>query len=142
MAGSDLFTGSLDLLILKATSWGPLHGYAIGRWIRQSTEGYDRLRPHVAYVQIKDALAATGEVVPAGEGDGEVRETIRALRADGFDGFFSMEPHLAVVHHDPAITSPAAIRHANYVEYGRRFAALLAGVKGEIVRERAATAPG
>jgi PadR family transcriptional regulator PadR len=38
MAGSDLYTGSLDLLILKATSWGPLHGYAIGRWIRHSTE--------------------------------------------------------------------------------------------------------
>jgi PadR family transcriptional regulator PadR len=38
MAGSDLYTGSLDLLILKAVSWGPLHGYAIGRWIRQSTE--------------------------------------------------------------------------------------------------------
>ncbi|HEV8195851.1 MAG TPA: PadR family transcriptional regulator [Gemmatimonadales bacterium] len=38
MAGSDLFTGSLDLLILKAVSWGPLHGYAIGRWIRQSTD--------------------------------------------------------------------------------------------------------
>ena len=37
MAGSDLFTGSLDQLILKAASWGPLHGYAIGRWIRQST---------------------------------------------------------------------------------------------------------
>lgn len=37
MAGSDLFTGSLDLLILKALQWGPLHGYAIGRWIRQWT---------------------------------------------------------------------------------------------------------
>jgi PadR family transcriptional regulator PadR len=37
MAGSDIYTGSLDLLILKATSWGPLHGYAIGRWIRHST---------------------------------------------------------------------------------------------------------
>jgi transcriptional regulator len=37
MPGSDLFTGSLDLLILKAVSWGPLHGYAIGRWIRQWT---------------------------------------------------------------------------------------------------------
>ncbi|MGE0438861.1 MAG: PadR family transcriptional regulator [Gemmatimonadales bacterium] len=37
MAGSDLFTGSLDLIILKAVSWGPLHGYAIGRWIRDTT---------------------------------------------------------------------------------------------------------
>ena len=37
MAGSDLFTGSLDLLLLKALSWGPMHGYAIARWIRVST---------------------------------------------------------------------------------------------------------
>jgi len=38
MGGSDLFTGSLDLIILKSLSWGPLHGYAIGRWIRLSTK--------------------------------------------------------------------------------------------------------
>lgn len=37
MAGSDLYTGSLELLILKAVSWGPRHGYAIGQWLRQST---------------------------------------------------------------------------------------------------------
>ena len=37
MAGSDLFTGSLDLIILKSLSWGPMHGYAIGQWIRTST---------------------------------------------------------------------------------------------------------
>ena len=36
---SDLFTGSLELLILKALSWGPSHGYAVGRWIRATTEG-------------------------------------------------------------------------------------------------------
>lgn len=38
MAGSDLFTGSLDLIILKSLSWGPMHGYAIGQWIRTSTK--------------------------------------------------------------------------------------------------------
>lgn len=38
MAGSDLYVGTLDVLILKALSWGPMHGYAIGRWIRQTTE--------------------------------------------------------------------------------------------------------
>ena len=35
---SDLFTGTLDILVLKAVSWGPRHGYAIGRWIRETTE--------------------------------------------------------------------------------------------------------
>jgi transcriptional regulator len=38
MPGSDLFTGTLDVLILKALTWGPSHGYAIGRWIRTSTD--------------------------------------------------------------------------------------------------------
>ncbi|HEY3934887.1 MAG TPA: PadR family transcriptional regulator [Gemmatimonadales bacterium] len=37
MAGSDLFTGSLDLLLLKAVTWGPRHGYAIARWLREQT---------------------------------------------------------------------------------------------------------
>lgn len=37
MAGSDLFSGSLDLLILRSLGWGPMHGYAIGRWIRLTT---------------------------------------------------------------------------------------------------------
>ncbi|HEX4247467.1 MAG TPA: sugar phosphate isomerase/epimerase family protein [Pseudonocardia sp.] len=62
---------------------------------RPHSDGYAMLRPHLEYVQIKDALLATGEVVPAGQGDGEVRDTLRALRADGFTGFFSLEPHLA-----------------------------------------------
>jgi transcriptional regulator len=38
MAGSDLYVGTLDEHILKAVSWGPMHGYGIGRWIRQTTD--------------------------------------------------------------------------------------------------------
>ena len=30
---SDLYTGTLDVLILKALTWGPMHGYAINKWI-------------------------------------------------------------------------------------------------------------
>jgi sugar phosphate isomerase/epimerase len=62
--------------------------------IRPFSDGYATLRPYVDYIQVKDALFDTGEVVPAGEGDGEIVETVRALRADGFNGFFSLEPHL------------------------------------------------
>lgn len=63
--------------------------------VRPHSEGYASLRPKLEYVQIKDAMLATGEVVPAGDGDGELRETLRALSQDGFDGYFSLEPHLA-----------------------------------------------
>lgn len=63
--------------------------------VRPFTDGFAALRPHIEYLQIKDAVMATREIVPTGMGDGEIPETVRALRDDGFDGFFSMEPHLA-----------------------------------------------
>ena len=33
----ELLQGTLDLLILEQLRWGPSHGYAIGRWIRETT---------------------------------------------------------------------------------------------------------
>jgi transcriptional regulator len=38
-APADLLHGTLDVLILKALAGGPLHGYAIARWIEQRTGG-------------------------------------------------------------------------------------------------------
>jgi PadR family transcriptional regulator PadR len=40
MADSELnvFRSSLDLVILKALSWGPRHGYAVAEWIEQATD--------------------------------------------------------------------------------------------------------
>ena len=73
-------------------AWDPANFVQVG--VRPFSEGYSMLRPHLGYIQIKDALLADASVVVAGAGDGEVRETVRALRADGFDGFFSLEPHL------------------------------------------------
>ena len=34
----DILRGTLDLLILKALSWGPAHGYAVAGWIEQATD--------------------------------------------------------------------------------------------------------
>jgi transcriptional regulator len=33
-----LVRGTLDVLILKALSWGPRHGYAVAEWIRMVTD--------------------------------------------------------------------------------------------------------
>jgi sugar phosphate isomerase/epimerase len=63
--------------------------------VRPFSEAYGLLRPHLVYLQVKDALTATGEVVPAGRGDGQVPQTLAALRDSGFGGFVSLEPHLA-----------------------------------------------
>src|SRR6266404_2716900 len=37
MTKTDLLQGTLDMMILKALSRGPLHGYAVARWFQQTT---------------------------------------------------------------------------------------------------------
>lgn len=39
MSGSDLFTGTLDLLILRVLRERPLHGYAVGKQLRETSDG-------------------------------------------------------------------------------------------------------
>ena len=34
----DLLQGTLDLLVLKALTWGPRHGYAVAQWLRETTD--------------------------------------------------------------------------------------------------------
>lgn len=76
------------------------------------TDGYESLRPYVEYVHVKDALAESGRVVPAGDGDGEIPETLAALNASGFDGFFSLEPHLASAGKYSGFSGPELFRKA------------------------------
>lgn len=80
--------------------------------VRPHTEAYPLLRPYLVYLQVKDALATTGEVVPAGEGDGQVRETLAALAADGFAGFVSLEPHLAAAARYGGFSGPDGFQRA------------------------------
>ncbi len=83
-------------------------------------EAYAMLRPYTDYIQVKDAVLATGEVVAAGEGDGRLRETVRALADDGYEGFVSMEPHLASAHHLGGFSGPD-----NFVRATKAFLAIL-----------------
>jgi len=80
--------------------------------VRPHAEAYHLLRPYIVYVQIKDAIAATGEVVPAGEGDGQVRDTLSALIESGFDGYLSLEPHLAGAERYGGFSGPEGFRRA------------------------------
>jgi sugar phosphate isomerase/epimerase len=76
------------------------------------TDGYESLRPYIEYVHVKDALSGSGKVVVAGEGAGQWPETLSALRASGFDGFFSLEPHLASAGTYSGFSGPELFRKA------------------------------
>ena len=61
---------------------------------QETLPAYGLLKPYVAYVHVKDALLSTGAVVPAGQGDGHVRDILADLLGGGWKGFLSLEPHL------------------------------------------------
>ncbi len=91
-------------------------------------EYYEKVRDHVVYVHIKDyQVEADGSerAVFPGEGKGYVREIMKDLLARGYDGGFSIEPHItSVIHLGQEATDPEAA-YRTYVEYGRRFSALV-----------------
>src|SRR5688500_9906887 len=45
----DVLQGTLDMLVLKALTWGPMHGYNILGWLRQTTDGELRIEDAALY---------------------------------------------------------------------------------------------
>lgn len=58
-------------------------------------KAYEKLSSYIEYVHIKDALYENNAVVPAGYGDGNVKEILAILKKEGYQGFISLEPHLS-----------------------------------------------
>jgi sugar phosphate isomerase/epimerase len=100
---------SVDSPALRAT-FDAANFVQCGVWPHSGA--YELLRPYLVYVQVKDALMATREVVPAGQGDGQVGETLGALRDSGFHGYLSLEPHLAMAGRFGGFSGPDGFRLA------------------------------
>ncbi len=56
-------------------------------------DAYSIMKPHIEYMHIKDSLA-DGTVVPSGAGIGNIDKILSDLKASGWKGFISLEPHL------------------------------------------------
>lgn len=62
---------------------------------QDTLEAYEMMKPYVAYIHIKDARWDDASVVPPGIGDGHVAEILAKFKAAGYQGYLSLEPHLA-----------------------------------------------
>jgi transcriptional regulator len=51
-ADLDLLKGTLDVLVLKALSWGPNHGFGVGQWIRDATRDDLRVEDGALYTAL------------------------------------------------------------------------------------------
>jgi len=99
-------------------------------------EFYDHVKEHIVYVHIKDGIWNEGANKTSftfpGEGSGDVRKIVTDLIARGYNGGFSMEPHMVTVFHDNSPKSADEHAYANYVEYGNRFMKLVAEIKQQL----------
>lgn len=64
--------------------------------VRPMSTAWPLLCPYVTHVHIKDASMADGAVTVAGDGDGDLPALLAALHEQEYDGFLTLEPHLAV----------------------------------------------
>jgi len=75
-------------------------------------DAYEALLPWLHYVHVKDART-DGSVVAAGEGVARWPDLLQRLREDGYDGFFSLEPHLAAARQYSGFSGPDLFRRAS-----------------------------
>lgn len=71
---TDVIQGTLDLLILKTLSLGPMHGFGIARRVEQVSRGVFKVNPG-------SLLTALKRLERAGWLDSEWRDTANARRA-------------------------------------------------------------
>ena len=58
------------------------------------------------YFHIKDKVGGAKTCVPAGEGEGQIPETLADAQARGFDGYLTLEPHMASAGQFSGFTGP------------------------------------
>lgn len=64
--------------------------------VKTYPEAYTLLQDYVVYLHIKDAVYSDHHVVPAGQGDGKVKEILTHIHNNNYNGFLSIEPHLGI----------------------------------------------
>jgi len=70
------------------------------------------LKPYIEYFHVKDCKRDTLEMVPAGQGDGQIEAILADAARSGFDNFLTLEPHLSVAEKNWGRTTPDLFRTA------------------------------
>ena len=83
------------------------------------------------YYHIKDVIVATDELVPAGEGDGEIGELI--ARIDG-DAVLTLEPHLKTFAGYAAIDNTVMKNKYSFKDGNEAFDAAVRALKGLLIK--------
>jgi len=69
------------------------------------------LKPYIGYIHLKDFKRGL-QPVPMGDGDGEAERILADAAASGYDGFLSLEPHLAQAGQFKGFSGPELFKRA------------------------------
>ncbi len=108
--------------------------------MQDSWEFYSNIKEFIYYVHIKDGVFVAksdgifnkARYTFPGEGDGHVVEIVEDLLKNGYDGGFSIEPHMASVFHEDDSRERDDEAYKIYVEYGKRFMKIVEDIKGKL----------
>ena len=84
----------------------------------KSWSTYQRIKDMIDYVHLKDRVD-NETCTWIGEGIIPVSKLLKAMVDDGYDGFVSMEPHIAAEHHTGK-TSSAEVLYNTYIKNGKK----------------------
>jgi transcriptional regulator len=79
----DLMQGTLDMLILKALTWGDMHGYAVARWLERTTDDVLRIEEGSLYPALHRLTRRGWVRAEWGVSDNNRRARYYALTAEG-----------------------------------------------------------
>lgn len=102
---------------------GNAAGYGVDTW-----EMYTKVRDYTEYFHLKDTAYDGSQHFP-GEGDAQIEKILTALWDSGYQGFVSIEPHVASTDH---LASDSQLSQwDSYLKYGTMANALYAKVQGK-----------
>lgn len=87
---------------------------------------FEEVHQHIAYLHIKDAHwdKNTMKYTFPGKGAAQVKEILKRVRQYGMGIPIAIEPHVAVVFHDPSVKAPLEERWKTFIQYGHQFVAI------------------
>jgi sugar phosphate isomerase/epimerase len=103
--------------------------------MQDSWDMYQAIKPHMVHVHVKDgrwnAAKKDADYTYPGEGEGQTDRIMADLVKTGYNGYISIEPHVAVVFHgagaadDLSPEQKAKEQYDSYIKYGRMLEAML-----------------
>ena len=120
----------LDAVPGLLSIYDPANFVEVGEDMQKAME---LLHKRADHFHIKDVIRETGELVPAGEGDGMLHELVENIDVDADEMVLTVEPHLAIFAGYAAIDDTEMKNKFHFETNAEAFDAAVSAIKGVLI---------